>query len=51
MYKYTILPVDPQSVKLVELLPRKMIIPSGVLQVLNTTGQGQWGNMAPLQTK
>ena len=42
MYKYTILPLDPPSVKLVELLPRKMIIPSGVLQVLNTTGQGQW---------
>ena len=37
-------PDDQQSVKLVEMLPSKMIVPNGMLQLLGNTGQGQWGN-------
>ena len=34
-------PDDQQSVNLVDILPNKMIIPSGMLQFLGNIGQGQ----------
>lgn len=44
----TILPDNSESVNLVEVLPRKMIISSGMLQLLGNIGQGEWENIAPV---
>ena len=44
----TILPDNSESVNLVEVLPRKMIISSGMLQLLGNIGQGEWEDIAPV---
>ena len=41
IYIYTVSPDDQQSVKMVEMLPSRMIIPSGMLKFLGNIGQGQ----------
>ena len=41
---YTLSPDSQQSAKLVEIVPRKMIIPTSKLQFQGKIGKGQWEN-------